>query len=313
MRIAEGVAALRREAHAAHDVQPAALHVRDALVVVAVDVVKVPVGVADDGLHPHFERARPLAVWRHLEEVAAAVRRHAHAPARLRDAEELLPQGVVPVDVVDVAFAVSPFELLQELRVPLADGEVDVARADRHDLHHPLRALAERRVEEERVDFAVVQGLHRAGAGGDLHVSRRQAGVLEVLHAVVVGNLPLRHGRVADAHPRPFRDLRGHQLHRARRRGVQREVHQPKGLDGEVEVLQQFARAERGAYHVGGCRVHHVVLAELEADGLHAGRLEHVGHYRSAEVVVSLRPEVEFGVALAVRDPDAFGIRRKRM
>ena len=105
MRIAEGVAALRREAHAAHDVQPAALHVRDALVVVAVDVVKVPVGVADDGLHPHFERARPLAVWRHLEEVAAAVRRHAHAPARLRDAEELLPQGVVPVDVVDVAFS----------------------------------------------------------------------------------------------------------------------------------------------------------------------------------------------------------------
>ena len=54
VRIVELVAALRREAYAADHVEPPALYVREALVVVAVHVVDVPVLVPDDGLEPHL-------------------------------------------------------------------------------------------------------------------------------------------------------------------------------------------------------------------------------------------------------------------
>ena len=312
MRVEELVAPLRGEADAAHEVEPAVHHVRKALVVVAVDVVDVPVGVADDRLHPHLERAGAVAVRRHLEEVAAAVRGYAHALLRLRDAEELLAPFVVLVDVRDVALAIRLGELLQELRTALVDREVDVARADRHHLHDTLRPLAERSVEEERVDLAVVQRLHGADARRYLDVGRRKTRMLEVPGAVVVGYLALRHRRVADAHPRPLGDLGGHELHRARWRRVEGEMHTPERLLGEVEVLQQLLRAERGADDVRVGDVGQVVVAEPDVLGLDAGGLEHVVHYRHAEVVVGGSPEVELGVALAVRHLDGLGEERHR-
>ena len=312
VRVEELVAPLRGEADAAHDVEPAVHHVSEALVVVAVDVVDVPVGVADDRLHPHLERAGAVAVRRRLEEVAAAVRGYAHALLRLRDAEELLAPFVVLVDVRDVALAVGLGELLQELRLPLVDREVDVARADRHHLHDTLRPLAERSVEEERVDLAVVQRLHGADARRYLDVGRRKTRVLEVPGAVVVGYLALRHRRVADAHPRPLGDLGGHELHRARWRRIEGEMHTPERLLGEVEVLQQLLRAERGADDVRVGDVGQVVVTEPDVLGLDAGGLEHVVHYRHAEVVVGGSPEVELGVALAVRHLHRLGRGRER-
>ena len=237
VRIAEHFAPLRRKAYAAYHVEASAVDVRDALVVVAVHVVDRPVRMPDDCLQPHLERTGALAVRSHLEKVAAAVRGHPHALLRLRYPEVLLSELVVHVDVVDVARAVRLLELLQERRLPLADGEVYVARADRHDFHHALGALPERRVEEERVYLPVVQRLDRADARGYLHVGRRKARMLEVLRAVVVRYLPLRHGRVADPHARPFGDLHGHQLNRARWCRVEREVHAPERLLREVEVL----------------------------------------------------------------------------
>ena len=218
----------------------------------------------------------------------------------------------VHVYVVDVAGAVRLLQLPEKLRLPLADGEVDVARSNRDDLHDALGALPERRVQEERVDLTVVQRLHRADARRYLDVRRREPRVLKVLRAVVVRYLALRHGRVADPHARPLRDLRGHEFHRARGGRVEREVHAPERLLREVEILQELLRAERRAYHVGLRDVQEVVFAELDASRLYAGELEHVVHYRDAELVVRGRPEVELRVALAVRDPHCLGIRRKR-
>ena len=82
VRVAELVAPLRREADAAYDVEPPAHHVGKRFVVVAIDVVHVPVRVPHDGLQPHLERPRPRPVGRHLEEVAAAVRRNPDALLR---------------------------------------------------------------------------------------------------------------------------------------------------------------------------------------------------------------------------------------
>ena len=268
--------------------------------------------VADDRLEPHLERTRALAVGRHLEEVAAAVRRNAHALLRLRYSEVPLAQLVVHVYVVDVARAVRLLEFPEQLGLLLVDGEVYVARSDRDDLDDALGALPERRVQEKSVDLSVVQRLHRADARRYLDVRRREPRVLEVLRAVVVRYLALRHGRVADPHARPLGDLRGHQLHRARRRRVEREVHAPERLLGKVEVLEKLLRPERRADHVGLRDVQEVVFAELDASRLYAGELEHVVHYRDAELVVRGRPEVELRVALAVSDPHCLGIRRKR-
>ena len=187
-----------------------------------------------------------------------------------------------------------------------------MAGAYRNDLDHPFRALSERRVQEERVDLAVVQGLHRANARRYLDVRGREAGVLEVLHAVVVRDLPLRHRRIADAHPRPFGDLRGHQLHGARRRRVEREVHPPERLLREVEVLQKPLGAERRADDLGFRHVHEMVVPERQPLDLDSGGLEHVAHDGDAEVVVRRGPEVEGRVALAVRDLDLLGRERTR-
>ena len=313
VRVMELVAAGRCVANTADEIQSAAHDVGDALVVVSVYVVHRPVRASDDRLEPHLERTRALAVRRHLEEVAAAVGRDAHPLLRLRYPEVLLAQFVVHVYVVDVAGAVRLLQLPEKLRLPLADGEVDVARSDRNHLHHAFGTLSKRRVQEERVDLTVVQRLHRADARRNLHVRRREPRMLEVLRAVVVRYLPLRHGRVANPHARPFGDLRGHELHRARGGRVEREVHAPERLLREVEVLEQLLRAERRAYHVGLRDVQEVVFAELHARRLYAGGLEHVVHYRDAELVVRGRPEVELRVALAVRDPHCLGIRRKRV
>ena len=204
MRIAELVAPLRREADAAYDVEAAVLHVCDALVVVAIDVVNGPVRMADDGLEPHLKGPGPCAVGSNLKKVASTVCRDTHPPLRPRHPEKLLAQLVVSIDMLDVALAIRLGKLLKELGPVLADCEIDVARTNRDNLDDALGALAKRGVEEERVDLAVVQRLHRSGTRGDRNVCRRQLRVLKVLHAVVVRHLPLRNGRVADSHSRPL-------------------------------------------------------------------------------------------------------------
>ena len=268
--------------------------------------------VAKNGLQPNFKGAGALAVGRHFEEVSAAVCGNAHALLRLGNAEELLAQLVILVDVVDVAIAVSLGELLEQFPVVPADGEIDVARANGHNLDDSLRALAEWRVEEEGVDFAVMQRLHRSGARGELDVGRRQVRVLEVADAVVVAYLPLRDWRVAHAHPRPVGDLRGHQLHRAGWRRVEGEVHPAKRLEGEDEVLEDVLGAEGRADDIDLREVHEVVFAEWDAFGLDAGGGEDILHYSHADVVVGRGPEVHVGVSLAVCDPYRRGVGGRR-
>ena len=305
VREEEVVAARGVETEAADQVQPPAFHVGDAFVVSAVHEVGRPPRGAAERLHPHLERAGLLAVRRHVEEVAAHVRGHAHALRGLRDAQQLRAQRVDPVDVVDVVLAVGLGQLLQQVGAALPHGEVHVARADRHDLDESLRTLPEGGVQEQRVDVAVAQRLHRARARGVLHVLRRELRAVEV--PLPVAAVALRDGGVAHAHARPFGYFRGHHGHRPFGRRVERVVHPAQRLQREGVVLLQRRRTEGGADHVDVSLHEQAVRAERDALRLQTGRFEHVGHHGLAELGVRRRPDVQVGAAHAVRH--LYGLR----
>ena len=310
MRIQERVAARDVEPKTADHVQPALLHVFHAFVVPAVHEVERPVGYPADRLHPHLKRAGVLPVRRHREQIAPLVRRNAHAVHRLRDAQQLFAPAVNLNHVVNVAVAIRLREAGHQIRPALLHREIDVARADRHDLHQILRSLAERRVEEQHVHLAVMERLHRPLACGVLDVLRRELRVLEIVRAVAVP--PLRHRRVANPHARPFGDLCGHHGHRPRRRRVQRVVHASERLQREVVALQQLRRAERRADHVHLRCLDESILAERHIPRRDVRVREHARHHPVAELHVGHRPVVQLRIPHGVRNAHLLAEGAKR-
>ena len=89
-------------------------------------------------------------------------------------------------------------------------------------------------------------------------------------------------------------------------------MHAAERLLREIERFKEPLRAERRANDLRVRDVYQVVFAKRNFLYLDARRLEDVGHDGKTELVVSCRPVVELRVSLAVRDLDAFGVRRKR-
>ena len=142
------------------------------------------------------------SVWRHPEDVAAAVRCDAHAFRGLRQHEVLLAERVDLLDVVYVEVAIRLDERGKQLGLALLDGEVRVAGANRNNLREPVGNAGSGRVQEKRVDVSTEKRLHSARARRKLNVAaRRQPRMLEVVSPVVA--LALRHRRIANLHVRP--------------------------------------------------------------------------------------------------------------
>ena len=298
------------ELETADEVEASTLDVLDALVKTAVYVVEIPSRRRGHGVQPLFERARMNSVWRHPENVAAAVRCDAHAFRGLRQHEVLLAERVDLLDVVNVEVAIRLDERGKQLGLALLDGEVRVARANRDDLREPVGDAGAGRVQEERVDVSAEKRLHRARARRELHVAaRRQPRMLEVARTVVA--LALRHRRIADLHvrPVPVSQLRRDHLLRALGVRVQREAHLVHRLEREVVLLEKLWRPESGAYHV-------CVVLRSRRPGAGSGPfgnnprpLEDLRHYGVGVSHIAGGPDVERGISHAIDDTNCFGTK----